>query len=261
MNFMSRSILFLSLIIFVSCSSDKEPSPDLCDGSFSLSEQTRSDANCGLSDGEISISASSTATPIIFRLNGNEQDNGNFSGLSAGSYTVFAIDGNDCTAELNFTIGNTNGVTASVNVQGTTCGTDAGSITINATNGVEPYSYRIDGGQAQANNTFSNLAQGSYTVVVTDDTGCEFESQVSVESDVVFAEVNNIVQTNCAISGCHNGSQNPNLSTPSQIASSATRIKFRTGQGSMPPAGSGRSLSQAEIDAIACWVDDGAQIN
>jgi len=71
-----------------------------------------------------------------------------------------------------------------------------------------------------------------------------------------------IIQTNCAVSGCHvNGQQLPTLETYEQIAANAERVKARTSNGTMPPASSGKSLIQEEINAIACWVDNGAQDN
>ena len=71
-----------------------------------------------------------------------------------------------------------------------------------------------------------------------------------------------IISMNCAVSGCHvNGQQRPALETYDQIAANANRIKSRTANGTMPPSISGLSLSQEEIDAISCWVDDGALDN
>jgi hypothetical protein len=71
-----------------------------------------------------------------------------------------------------------------------------------------------------------------------------------------------IVESNCAISGCHvTGQQLPTLESYAQIADNAGQIKTRTSNGTMPPASSGLSLTQQEIDAIACWVDEGAPDN
>ena len=45
----------------------------------------------------------------------------------------------------------------------------------------------------------------------------------------------------------------------SNIQSSASQIKSLTQSGAMPKNGS--KLSQTQLDAIACWVDDGALNN
>jgi hypothetical protein len=64
----------------------------------------------------------------------------------------------------------------------------------------------------------------------------------------------------CAISGCHDGSVSslPNFSNLSVIQANASMIKSRTQSGNMPKTG---SLTQNQIDLIACWVDDGALDN
>lgn len=71
-----------------------------------------------------------------------------------------------------------------------------------------------------------------------------------------------IISMNCAVSGCHvNGNQLPTLETYEQIAANAAMIRHRTSNGIMPPPTSGISISQEEIDNIACWVDAGAPQN
>ena len=75
-------------------------------------------------------------------------------------------------------------------------------------------------------------------------------------------EVEPIINTNCAIPGCHtSGGQQPTLETYEQVSSNAERIKTRTSNGTMPPPVSGIILSQKEIDDITCWVDAGALDN
>lgn len=69
-----------------------------------------------------------------------------------------------------------------------------------------------------------------------------------------------IIQTNCAISGCHvPGPVRANFQDVNQIKFNAVEIKQRTQSLDMP-RGSG-SLSQEEIDQITCWVDSGADIS
>ena len=90
-----------------------------------------------------------------------------------------------------------------------------------------------------------------------------------------------VFSKNCATSGCHNGTQNPNLSAgvaydnlvnqPSAQIPSMLRVKpgdsnnsylmkKLTGDGTsvMPPSG---QLSQVTIDSIAAWIDRGALNN
>jgi uncharacterized membrane protein len=52
----------------------------------------------------------------------------------------------------------------------------------------------------------------------------------------------------------------PNLSTFANIKAAAAGVKNRTSARTMPPR-SRTPLTQEQIDAIGCWVDDGAQEN
>jgi len=69
-----------------------------------------------------------------------------------------------------------------------------------------------------------------------------------------------IIQTNCAISGCHvPGTGRANFQDVDQIKFNAVEMKKRTRSLDMPRGGG--SLSQEEIDLISCWVDSGADIS
>ena len=73
------------------------------------------------------------------------------------------------------------------------------------------------------------------------------------------ADVNPIIQTNCATnSGCHGaGSSNgPGpLLTFAQISNNKAAIRSAVLSGAMPLGG---SLSTAQKNTIACWIDHGA---
>ena len=71
--------------------------------------------------------------------------------------------------------------------------------------------------------------------------------------------IGEIIVTKCAISGCHNGSTSlPDFRSLATVQANSGNIKSFTQTGFMPRNG---SLSQNEIDLIACWVDDGALNN
>lgn len=74
-------------------------------------------------------------------------------------------------------------------------------------------------------------------------------------------DITPIINANCAIPACHSGIQAPNLSSAQRIMNNASRIRSVTQSGVMPPASSGKDLSDAQIQAIACWVDSGAPNN
>ena len=72
------------------------------------------------------------------------------------------------------------------------------------------------------------------------------------------SDISPIISTNCAISGCHAGSQFPDLRIFSNVQSNANTIKSLTQSRAMPKKG---SLTPAEISLIGCWVDNGAPDN
>ena len=123
----------------------------------------------------------------------------------------------------------------------------------------------LNGGTAQSSNMFNNLAVGTYNLVVTDQEGCS--SNLSFEIDEILvatfaADIAPIIQTRCAISGCHvtGGAAPFTMNNYAQISANAARIKARTQAGTMPPAGR-TGLSQLQVDLIAAWVDAGALDN
>jgi hypothetical protein len=76
-------------------------------------------------------------------------------------------------------------------------------------------------------------------------------------------DVRPIIETKCAISGCHNGDLGQdynwlNFETFHRRAESGL-VKFRVTHRIMPPSSSAAGpLSQEQINAIACWSDQGA---
>jgi hypothetical protein len=79
------------------------------------------------------------------------------------------------------------------------------------------------------------------------------------------AEVKPIVNTSCAISGCHDGSLGPdrNWTLFNAFQAKSSNVKDRITRppgtpGHMPAVG---SLTSDQIQTIVCWVDQGAQDN
>lgn len=259
-----KLIAFLICTSFLAwhCTSEQEPLPDDCASSSPvLIVDNKTDANCGLADGSITLSALSVAPGVTITVNGNPQTGATIQNLAAGSYLIVATTDGGCSTELTVEVLNQDGVNASLQTSDSDCDNPSGTVTVSANGGTGPYEYKIDDGAFQADANFSALAPGEYEVTIRDASGCEVVLQAEVSSDVTFGQINTIIQTNCAISGCHAGSRNPDLRPAANIQASADRILARTSARTMPPNGSGITLTDAEIDAIACWVVDGAPGN
>ncbi|MDX1478114.1 MAG: SprB repeat-containing protein [Saprospiraceae bacterium] len=137
------------------------------------------------------------------------------------------------------------------------CGSAIGSLTVTGTGGATPYQYSLNQGASQASGTFTNLAPGFYTVKVVDQHHCEAHVDARIKSGVLLADIRPVIDANCAISGCHDGSSAlPNFSDDDVLTNTADFVRGRTGNRSMPPDTAGLMLTNAEILLIACWAQD-----
>jgi hypothetical protein len=74
-------------------------------------------------------------------------------------------------------------------------------------------------------------------------------------------DVSPIIQSVCAVSGCHNSSSTNGpgpLTTYQQISAAKTNIRSAVSSGLMPKNG---TLSADQKNAIICWIDQGANNN
>jgi hypothetical protein len=72
------------------------------------------------------------------------------------------------------------------------------------------------------------------------------------------ADVQPLINSSCAISGCHNGTQSPTLITYAQIAANAASINSQVQSGAMPK---NSSFSPTQKNIIKCWVQSGSPNN
>ena len=89
-------------------------------------------------------------------------------------------DGSGCTANASTSVNTSGGATVSTSATDENCGNADGSATATVTGGTPPYSYLWDDPAAQSNATSTGLGAGSYTVAVTDASGCASSSTVTV---------------------------------------------------------------------------------
>ncbi|NND09172.1 MAG: 2-polyprenyl-6-methoxyphenol hydroxylase [Saprospiraceae bacterium] len=71
-------------------------------------------------------------------------------------------------------------------------------------------------------------------------------------------DIKAIIDGNCATAGCHNGSTSlPVFDSFDGVFAKRSAIRSRVIAKTMPPSGK-PDLSQAQIDMIDCWVQNGA---
>jgi len=141
------------------------------------------------------------------------------------------------------------------------CGA-TGKIKVSAS-GSTGFSFKLNsGGTYQTDDSFSNLAAGSYTVFAKDAAGCEKSVSATVASGgaagPLFTAVKALMVVKCQ--PCHNNTQQNggmNWEVECNIVAKSARINERAVvQGTMPPTG---PLLQSEKNAITNWINAGAK--
>ena len=163
----------------------------------------------GGNNGAINASTTGGTGASTFTINPGGITNGTgvFSNLTAGTYTILAVDAVGCstTTVINVTQPNPLLIT-SVSSTPPSCvpGAD-GSITITAFGGTPAYAYSINGGIFQGLNVFTNLNIGTYTIQVKDANNCTVTSIFNLINPNApsFSNVT-VNQANCA--GANTGS-------------------------------------------------------
>jgi hypothetical protein len=124
-------------------------------------------------DGSITTSVSGGTMPITYTWSdGSLNGQANPTNLCAGAYTVTIAESNGCSAILNTTV--TESAPLIVTVSGTqpsTPGVNDGTATATPTGGTPNYTY-LWAPTGESTAMISNLAPGSYSVIVTDQNGC-----------------------------------------------------------------------------------------
>lgn len=259
----------LFLVIFESCVYNDINVPFDCDTSdlAIVAEGVGAVSGCKSIDGFIIVAGSGGAAPYNFNINGGEyQTNNHFTDLGSGVYAVRVKDANNCWRSIDIEVPAASGASLKATASTTPdnqCSADNGSINVSVTGGKAPYQYQIDAKGFVTASSFSNVKSGQHSILVKDADECQTNLSVDVPHGATgtsFANnVKSILTNSCNLSGCHGaGTGTRDWTVFNNVKNNAANIKTRTGNRSMPP---GAPLTQAQIDLIGCWVDDGALDN
>ena len=146
-----------------------EPSPII------ITYTVNSTSQAGFSDGSIFTTVSGGTAPYSFSWqgpNGYSASTQDIQNLIAGTYFFYVIDDNGCSELFSIVVGEgqltplqVNAVTSDIDC----FGNNNGSIDLTVSDGATPYSFIWNNGAITED--LSNLAAGTYTVVVTDAAG------------------------------------------------------------------------------------------
>jgi gliding motility-associated-like protein len=135
----------------------------------------------GETNGIIQISVNGGNYPYTYNWS-NSQNTPSLSGLSAGIYSVTVSDDINCSITQTYTISEPEKLVLDESHESVKCfGTETGSLTMTAIGGSAPYIYEVSNGtQSATGRIHNNLPAGAYSLIVTDDRGCEFQKDILI---------------------------------------------------------------------------------
>jgi len=191
-------------------------------------------SSCTSATGSATLSVTGGATPYSIAWNTYPAQTGSVaSTLSPGNYGFHITDANGCAQQGLATVPPIHNITLGYAITRPTCINANGSIAVTPSGGTTPYTYSWSNGASTATN--SSLAEGGYSVTVTDNSGCAVTKSVdllasspvtvgfvSTQESCIFANDGSITahgvggvapytyhwssgQTTATISGLHHG--------------------------------------------------------
>ena len=160
------------------------------------------DVSCnGGNDGAITASSTGGLGTVEYSVDGSTwQTSTSLTGLTAGTYVVYARDDEDCmdsTTAIIVDEPNLLVATAIVDDSVSCNGGNDGEATASATGGTTAYTYAWSGGGGSSA-TATGLTAGTYTVTVTDANSCtDTESVTITEPTAVLATIGTPTHVSC----------------------------------------------------------------
>ena len=128
----------------------------------------------------------------------------NPTGLGTGAYSVTITDGKGCTATAGATVGQPGAISVTaVTPSNVSCNAanggshNDGSISVSATGGNGAYSYSWSNGLTFATNTLGSLGTGTYSVTVTDASGCSATGAATIDQPSTLIATASAGSINC----------------------------------------------------------------
>lgn len=179
---------------------------------FNITVNVTAESCPDATDGTASVDVTGGVSPYTYAWPPFAETSDSISGLDGGNYIVTVTDDNGCSQDEPYTIATTPDWDGTLTGTNPTCfgGTDGEITSSGITGGTPPYTFSWTG-TAQTTENISGLGAGSYTLTVTDATGCTFilpTVVLTTPPQLVVTETH--VNVNCE--GQNDGSINASVS-------------------------------------------------
>jgi gliding motility-associated-like protein len=156
----------------------------------------------GNTNGDISLTATGGTPTYNYTWLPNVSTSNTASNLASANYSITITDANNCTALQSINITEPLALNISATSTDVLCsGQNNGTITATTTGGTSPYSYTatIDGVNfiPSSNGQFTNLADGTYTVLTSDNNQCTQSTVVTINNPSAITVVVNSTDASC----------------------------------------------------------------
>lgn len=165
------------------------------------------DEICGNQQGAVNIDVTGGNGVYAYSWS-NSSTSQDLSNISAGDYTLTVTDGNGCSTTHNVTVNNTSGTLSHVTsiITNEICGNGSGEIDLQISGGSNPITYTWS--NAATSQDLTSLSAGTYSVLVSDNNGCELNVDATVTNEVGDLAFSQIVTSEV----CSNGAGSIDLS-------------------------------------------------
>ncbi len=169
---------------------------------ISISSST-TNVNCnGGNNGAANLTVSGGIGPYTYSWS-NSATTQNISGLTAGTYSAVITDNNGCAQNASVTITQPTAISISSSTTNVNCnGGNNGSANLTVSGGTGPYTYSWSNSATTQN--ISNLAAGTYSIIVSDNNGCAQNASVTITEPSPISTSTTVINASCGI--CSDGS-------------------------------------------------------
>lgn len=165
-------------------------------------------SECSANNGTATVTAGGGISPYTYSWSPSSETTTTATGLSSGVYTVTVTDNNGCNMVDTIRVHNSSSLTISASNTNVLCnGASNGTATVITTGGVSPFTYSWMP-LGETSSTVTGLSAGTYTVTVTDNTGCIQFIVVTITQPPILS-----LTTSSTGSGCANNSGSATVTT------------------------------------------------